>query len=192
MRLREFYQEELDLRLTNKSTTKKVSNTVCAYEDCCNTSRVLGYCQKHFDYLKSKGNEPKSPKMKEKDKYNSDGHRLCILCKFHLSTDKFSFNNNGRLYPRCIKCTTLYRSYKISYRDYLEILESQGGVCKICGKEPEGSYSLVVDHDHSCCPFQDTCGKCIRGLLCGKCNTGIGCLDESKEIILSALRYLGH
>jgi hypothetical protein len=32
--------------------------------------------------------------------------------------------------------------------------------------------------------------SCIRGLLCSPCNTGIGALKESKDIMLNAIAYL--
>lgn len=64
-----------------------------------------------------------------------------------------------------------------------EMGESQGWRCKICGvSQNELNYSLNVDHDHET--------KNIRGLLCGKCNTGIGLLKEDIEILKSAISYL--
>src|SRR5882672_11603273 len=48
------------------------------------------------------------------------------------------------------------------------IIESQGGLCKICQRPRK----LQVDHDH-------TTGQ-IRGMLCGQCNKGIGLLGDTK------------
>lgn len=56
----------------------------------------------------------------------------------------------------------------------------QLGLCAICHK-PE-DIKLAVDHCH------DT-GK-IRGLLCKRCNMGIGLLGDSPEITLNATLYL--
>ena len=38
-----------------------------------------------------------------------------------------------------------------------------------------------VDHDHSCCPGSKTCGKCLRGLACQKCNQGIGQFGDDPD-----------
>lgn len=69
------------------------------------------------------------------------------------------------------------------------MLEAQGGGCAICGTPPNGRR-LSVDHDHSCCPGVKTCGKCVGGLLCNRCNVGIGNLQDSPEILERALAYL--
>jgi len=64
--------------------------------------------------------------------------------------------------------------YKMTLDEYDAILESQGGHCALCPKTPEeDGRRLSVDHDHACCPGRETCGKCIRGLLCYICNTNI-------------------
>lgn len=89
------------------------------------------------------------------------------------------------------------RKFGITLARYSELLAEQGGVCAVCGEAPtfenSGRWSkrrkgtaaesrLVVDHDHAT-------GK-VRGLLCGRCNTGIGFLKDSPDIVRFALKYL--
>ena len=65
------------------------------------------------------------------------------------------------------------------------VLESQNGACKICGKVDPGRISskrLAVDHDH-------TTGK-VRGILCFRCNMGLGCFNDNIEIIKKVINYL--
>lgn len=73
-------------------------------------------------------------------------------------------------------------AYGISLERYDEILLSQYGACAICGSHPQEGARLVVDHDH-------TTGV-VRGLLCRKCNLGIGHLGDSVELLLKAIQYL--
>ena len=79
--------------------------------------------------------------------------------------------------------------YGITIEQYDEMLVSQDGGCAICGKAPDESRRLSVDHDHSCCPGAKTCGKCIRGLLCITCNVWLG-YYENEEWISRARAYL--
>lgn len=86
--------------------------------------------------------------------------------------------------------------YGITQSAYLAMLDRQGGVCAIC-RQPETAIikgrvaALGVDHDHSCCPGKRACGKCLRGLLCGKCNTMLGGARDDPAILQAALDYLG-
>lgn len=62
------------------------------------------------------------------------------------------------------------------------VWKASTGSCAICGDTKE---SLYVDHDHNT-------GK-VRGMLCPQCNTGLGQLRDSEDILKKALRYLeGH
>ena len=88
-------------------------------------------------------------------------------------------------YERSVKI----KRYGITLDIYEKMVEERGGRCDICGKVPE--KRLHVDHDHSCCPGRRSCGKCIRGLLCSRCNLALGGFDDSIELLQSALIYLG-
>ncbi len=83
--------------------------------------------------------------------------------------------------------------YGLSLSAYAAMLIAQDGRCKICRDLPQGQ-SLAVDHDHDCCPAyasqKITCGKCNRGLLCKRCNTGIGYFLDEPARLLAAAKYL--
>jgi hypothetical protein len=78
----------------------------------------------------------------------------------------------------------LKRAHGITEADYRAMLASQGGMCAICGGPPKACLGDVfcVDHDH-------VTGQ-IRGLLCGNCNKGIGCLADDPDIVTAAAAYL--
>lgn len=94
----------------------------------------------------------------------------------------------------------LWATYRITPEEYAQMLRDQGGVCAICGKIPEDSVSsskygnranLHVDHDHSCCPGKLSCGSCVRGVLCMRCNAGLGSFEDSLDLLKKAAEYLG-
>jgi Recombination endonuclease VII len=84
----------------------------------------------------------------------------------------------------------LKRYFNISREKYDRLLDSQGGVCAICGRYDPRDYRLAIDHDHKCCPGTGSCGSCIRGLLCVQCNVALGALKDSLENAESLVRYL--
>lgn len=86
--------------------------------------------------------------------------------------------------------------FGITVEQYGEILARQGGTCAVC-RLPEtarhqsgGTKRLAVDHDHSCCPAQKSCGECVRGLLCARCNTALGLLRDNTDFLANAIAYL--
>lgn len=42
----------------------------------------------------------------------------------------------------------IVRRYGLTLARYVEFLDSQGGVCRVCRKPPRDDKPLVVDHDH--------------------------------------------
>ncbi|MBB4940745.1 hypothetical protein FHR32_005122 [Streptosporangium album] len=82
-------------------------------------------------------------------------------------------------------------TYNITFEEYERLLAAQGGVCAICGGSRNGpGRRFHIDHDHTCCPGVGSCGRCIRGLLCGRCNTMVGLAKDDPERLLAAVRYL--
>lgn len=77
--------------------------------------------------------------------------------------------------------------FNMSLDEYNNMLEAQGGVCAIC-KHPETHKrngklkAMAVDHSHKT--------GAIRGLLCCDCNTGIGKLKDSVNVLSNAIDYL--
>jgi hypothetical protein len=91
------------------------------------------------------------------------------------------FYKNG---PRCLETSRKYwlkKKFGITVEDYNVMLARQGGFCAICGAVDKARH-LAVDHCHKT-------GK-VRGLLCSKCNTAIGSLEDSVVLIGAALGYL--
>lgn len=78
---------------------------------------------------------------------------------------------------------SLKRLYNITQEEYERLLQSQGGVCKICKTHPSKlKLKLCVDHCHGT-------GR-VRGLLCHNCNRAIGLLRDDLDTVLSATLYL--
>ena len=62
---------------------------------------------------------------------------------------------------------------------------AQRGLCAICQRPAD---KLAVDHDHRHCPGSEGCRQCVRGMLCNRCNSGLGWIGDAN--IPQLLRYL--
>ena len=109
---------------------------------------------------------------RQKTYYQNNKEKIIERSKKYLSSHKNEKRNGD-----------LRRKFGTSLDYYNELYEKQHGLCAICGKkETREGYILAVDHDH-------VTGK-IRGLLCNNCNTGIGLLQDSYDILISASEYI--
>jgi hypothetical protein len=76
----------------------------------------------------------------------------------------------------------LVRTFGITQSEYDAMLAAQGGACAICDRSPREGSSLHVDHDHGT-------GR-IRGLLCFRCNGGLGQFAEDVDRLVAATGYV--
>jgi hypothetical protein len=79
------------------------------------------------------------------------------------------------------------KPFGFTVEDYESESWNQGHVCAICGQPETDTHTgtlrrLAVDHDHKT--------GCYRGLLCGKCNKGIGLFRDNVAILKQAIQYL--
>lgn len=65
---------------------------------------------------------------------------------------------------------------------YIEVHNLQKGKCAICGEKNSDGKRLYADHCHNT-------GK-SRGLLCIKCNMGLGAFNDNLTLFHNAISYL--
>lgn len=112
------------------------------------------------------------------DKYDDEGNRWCSRHRDWLPNGRFSGNKTW-----CRDCRRFSR-YGLTPEQYTPFLKLVGSKCPICLKRGVE----VIDHDHACCSGRQTCGKCVRGMLCKACNSSLGTLTD--EGIRRAMKYL--
>lgn len=76
-----------------------------------------------------------------------------------------------------------YSKYGLTEDQFTARLASQNGACALCREPFEDDQKIYVDHDHACCPEEGrSCGKCVRGLLCLRCNTALGHMERMWDL----------
>lgn len=107
----------------------------------------------------------------EFNKSNKDG--LVSKCKI---CQKDKYTNNKERYSKHTKEGHYRRMYGISLEQRNEMIKDK--MCEICNEVP----AIFIDHCH-------TTNK-IRGVLCRKCNSGLGFFKDSIKSMTKAIQYL--
>ena len=110
---------------------------------------------------------------------------VCNSCS-ETDVKNFRVDASGYVYPRCKSCFINYKKewrntnrnkqqiynrkykYKLSEDEINLLLFEQDFMCGMCEIDLEDTFE--IDHDHSCCSGQVSCGKCVRGIVCKSCN----------------------
>ena len=133
-------------------------------------------------------------------------HKRCTSCKEHKYFKDFSKNKSkpDGYHNQCKACRSKYKpsakskernrkylaawnrlkSSGFTQEEYDAKLKEQDYRCAICRTDDSGPMAFHADHDHKT-------GK-KRGILCDKCNTGLGLLKDDVEILCAAIEYLHH
>lgn len=126
--------------------------------------------------------------------------RPCKYPEHEFLSDEERLKSNTRRYRTCHRDRilenkrrqqreyTLKTRFKMSLEEYERILKTQNYSCAICKFKPEGEdryrrgKNLAVDHNHIT--------NKNRGLLCDKCNRGLGHFNDNEELLQNAIDYL--
>jgi hypothetical protein len=87
--------------------------------------------------------------------------------------------------PDDSRAPTRRRAHGLTATEREDLWTLQRGACAICGR---AGLRLELDHDHRHCPGRTGCRLCARGLLCSRCNSGLGLIGDA--FVPALLRYL--
>lgn len=118
----------------------------------------------------------------------------CNRCQKLRSTEHYEANKTTRLEAnrkwqssnrskvKQINRRAHLKQYGLTEEAYASMLSEQHGRCAVCRQEESVKEVLSVDHCH-------TTGT-VRGLLCSRCNTGLGLFSDNPDILRKAVEYL--
>lgn len=147
----------------------------CLEDDCSTPVFSRGLCQRHYASFRKSGT------LESRALPPFSAARV----KASLRPIPVPRSERPKKEPKYLK-----PNHKLTRVEFESIWEAQEGKCPVCGECLDTVKKLCVDHDHSCCPSGSSCGKCVRGLLCGNCNSAIGFLKDDPALLLRASTYL--
>jgi hypothetical protein len=155
----------------------------------------MGFCEPHYQRDRKVRNGQSvrlDPRVR-----NERGEKKCQGCERWLPEWFYAAHKHRRdgLSRLCIECKAadsrwahIRRKYGLTRSQFEQLVADQDGKCPICLDQL--TDSPCVDHDHTCCGRDKACSRCVRGLLCSMCNSGIGYLRDSAEVVGRAHEYL--
>lgn len=97
---------------------------------------------------------------------------------YSLKVKKYISENKDKLKDKILK-----KKFNISLEEYKLMFENQNYKCKICKTDKtELGRLLCVDHCHKT--------GVVRGLLCDRCNRGIGTFNDDITLLTTAIEYI--
>jgi hypothetical protein len=125
----------------------------CTVSECETNHYAKGMCRNHYTRMQRNG------QLEYKKNVVIDG-----------KTYKY-----GDIQITYMRKSQIKSTYNLDYDTYLEMAKDG---CNICGQFTE--RHLQVDHDHNCCNGYKSCGECVRGIVCNRCNQTIAKYDSRK------------
>jgi hypothetical protein len=145
----------------------------------CKTSNYQKWTgeNKHYHAKWAKDKRASDPVFREKNNKKSREYHQAHKNEISVRSRAYRKAN-----PDKARDWEFRKNYGIGIEDYNNIYKQQNGLCACCERVPKPGQRLHVDHSHA--------NGEIRGLLCTKCNPGIGFFEENIELLQKAIAYL--
>jgi len=144
----------------------------------CNACKACHYAR-NKEYRLS---NPDKTSAARKLYYETHKEQEKAQMKTYQSNLEFRKRENRKVSSDTTRSRFLKYKFGITIEQYDEMLANQNGVCAICDRPSSNGYRLAVDHSH-------TTNK-NRELLCHKCNTSLGLLNEDINTLTKMIEYL--
>lgn len=118
-------------------------------------------------------------------KYVGGRRNTCKKCHSNYMTQYYKDNPEKIHFSRTAPKQN-WRRHRISEEYFNSMINLFDGKCHSC----KINNATNIDHDHSCCETNRSCGKCVRGVLCHHCNSALGLLKDDRNKILNLLKYV--
>lgn len=155
-------------------------------EDQCHVSAFCRErCRKHYRALHYRENRDQVlAKNREYRAAKPEVYRALSKASRDRNIDKVRARDRARYAANPTKRRQQQlQQYGISVADYDQMLQAQDGRCAICSSEVGAKgKSLAVDHCHET--------GAVRGLLCARCNVGLGMFQDDVARMRLAIDYL--
>ncbi len=120
--------------------------------------------------------------------------KICTKCNDEKVLTEFYPKLRGKL-GKSSECKTCFKT-RIPFsrlkkkgieplnceKEFIKELKSQKYKCKICESKFSETLKPCIDHDHKT--------NLVRGILCSKCNKGLGFFEDNVSTLLNAIVYL--
>ena len=172
-----------------RSHTKMSREGWCSVEECGRKILARGFCSGHYGQVEKHGSvQTKIIRDWGNVDRDSDGNKLCYKCDISMPESNFPTSPKMKDgFSRYCKLCTVISHHGITREMFDEMIISQSGLCKICLAQ---LIKPSIDHNHQCCEGTYSCGYCIRGLICRKCNSAIGLAGDSSETLIRMAEYI--
>jgi hypothetical protein len=186
-----------------------MADDTCSVADCNAPVRARTYCNKHYLRWQNNGHPLVTNYGKPAEGLTA---RVCEVCDTvyqpYRKTTRWCSEQCKYRHPdyrqrkatarridtakdpehqRELNLRNALHRYSMTVMQYRALVAAQGGRCAVCGDAPKpdgikAAARLHVDHDHIT--------GVNRGLLCGRCNMGIGYFRERPDLLTAATAYI--
>jgi hypothetical protein len=188
------------LRPVRWNTRRQEYYRFCGPSNCSNHERLCGWCGVIYPRARAQAGT----------KYCSDECRAAAMHDPYSKSGTHRGNGNGEaecaichhpVGPRrvradvCASCRKRHSSqikrHRLNTEWAVRLINATN--CECCGERlptEDGKGRCVVDHDHDCCPGHVSCGECVRGIICHRCNTAAGAIEADPRRFAAVTHYL--